>query len=47
MSPYFLRALEEMGVREPTPTHAKPTPDPQPHPLADWIEAGCKGEPPF
>jgi len=46
MNPYFLRLLDEIGVREPTPTHKFPTPDPQPHPLADWLKAGAKEEPP-
>jgi hypothetical protein len=45
MNPYFLRALEEMGVREPTPAHNVPTPNLQPHPLGDWPKKPV-GEPP-
>lgn len=47
MNPYFLRLLDQMGVRQPTPPHNFPTDNPRPpHPLADWLASGAKGEPP-
>lgn len=45
MTPQFLHALEEMGVREPDRPRPAPVCEPKPHPLGDWPRKPV-GEPP-
>ena len=45
MNPYFLRLLDEMGVRSPDTPRPSPVSETKPHPLGDWPKKPV-GEPP-